>query len=258
MNRCRIVLIIFCLTLLLVKVHGTAQRPDYLLFKGDTLAIFSNPLESYFKNGVRPDSVFQQYGCFSTNCWRGYVGYWELKNDSLFLLELHANSNKIDLSLIFKDKKTDKAVFADWVNHSINNPFGKLIHYIHEGYSSIYEFEREFIFSNGVLTKISHYDNSKSKKSKFAEDPLLLKSFLKANINSSNFSNNIEPNAKVIVKICNVTEFGKVDSVEVIRGCDFERNMEAIRVVKLIPEWDVIYRHGKQIQIPWVIPIEFE
>jgi sugar lactone lactonase YvrE len=42
------------LTSLTQEVYGTAQAPDILIFNGDTLSIFSNPLESYFDNHTRP------------------------------------------------------------------------------------------------------------------------------------------------------------------------------------------------------------
>ena len=42
-----------------------------------------------------------------------------------------------------------------------------------------------------------------------------------------------------------------------MRGWDNERDKEALRVVKSIPEWDILYRQGKQIQITWTIPVIF-
>lgn len=238
---------------------GTAQVSDYLIYKGDTLKIYANPLESYFDSTLRPrpDSVFDKYGYKSTGCWRGYIGYWEIKNDSLFLLELHGDSCKIDLSLIFKDRQTDKKIFADWVNFSILNPYGDLVYYVHMGYESIYEYERKFIFSQGILTDIIQYDNSKSKRSKFTGDSDLLKNYIQDNIDYSNISNEPYEKAKVYVQIYSVTGEGKIDSVKVMRGWDKERDNEAISVVKSIPEWDIIFSQGQQIQIPWIIPVIF-
>jgi uncharacterized membrane protein YfhO len=245
------------MTSMIEKVSGTAQIPDFLIYKGDTLSIYTNPLESYFDGISRPDSIFDRYGYNSTACWRGYIGYWELKNDSLFLIELRGDSTKIDLSLIFKDRKTDNKIFADWVDYPINNPYGKLIHYEHTGYSSIYEFEREFIFKKGILTEIKEYDNSKSRKCKFTENTELLKEYIQKNIDYANITNDPYEKARVYVQICSVTEDGKIDSVKVVRGWDYERDKEAIRVVKSVPEWDVLYRQGKQIQILWAIPVIF-
>ncbi len=253
----RYILLLITLTSVIENASGTGQIPDFLIDNGDTLSIFANPLESYFETSPRPDSIFDEYGHNSTACWRGYIGYWELKNDSLFLLELQGESSTIDLALIFKDRNTDTKIFADWVSFPILNPYGKLIHYEHMGYASIYEFEREFIFSNGILTGLKKYDNSKSRKSKYTQDQQLLKEFIRSNTNNALLPDSVDK-AKVFVKICKVTPEGRIESVAVIRGYDKKLDQEAVRIVKSIPEWDVIYHHGEPINLQWIIPVFFE
>lgn len=253
----RIVIFLFA-SLVFEHVYATTQAPDYLIYKGDTLAIYSNPLESYFAKEGRPDCVFDKYGYKNTSCWRGYIGYWELRNDSLFLVEVRGESTNIDLSLIFKDRKTDHGVFADWVDSSIHIPCGRLVVSMYDGYGSIFEFEKELFFKQGVLTGIKEYDNSKSKSSRFTEDRSLLLKFIQENINYANIINNTDEDVKVIIEVRSVTPEGKIDSVQVVRGHDPERDKEAIRVVKSIPEWEVLFRSGKQIQRPWTIPVVFK
>lgn len=253
----RIVIFLFA-SVVIEHVYATAQAPDYLIYKGDTLAIYSNPLDSLFAKEGRPDRVFDKYGYKSTACWRGYIGYWELRNDSLFLVEVRGASTNIDLSLIFKDRKTDHGVFADWVNSPITSPYGRLLLNIHDGYQSIFEFEREFFFKKGVLTGIKEYDNSKSKSSRFTEDRSLITKFIQENINYANIINSTNEDVRVLVEVRSVAPEGKIDSVKVVRGHDPERDKEAIRVVKSIPEWEVLFRSGKQIQRPWTIPVVFK
>lgn len=257
MKTIKLIATVILFTLITIKAFGTSQAPEFLIYKGDTLLIFAAPLESYFKHNSRPDSVFYKYGLNSTAYSRGYIGYWELKNDSLFLIELRGDSGKIDLSLIFKDKSNGARIFADWVNDSINNPYGKLIYYSALGYDLIYEFERDFMFKNGVLTKIKEYDNTKTKRSKFTEKPKLFWQYIQSNISYNNITSDHLKSARVIVQIHSVTAEGKIDSVKVIRGADFERDQEAVRVVKSIPYWDVVYKRGKQIQLKYVFPVVF-
>ena len=256
MKKLQHISFIFILVLLNQNVFATAQIPDFLIYKGDTLSIYTNPLESYFENHSRPDSLFAEIGYNSTACWRGYIAYWELKNDSLFLTKIEGDSININFSKIFKDRKIKDKIFADWYNYSIYNPYSKLLYFENTGYGSIYELEREFKFKNGVLTEIKNYDNSKSKKSKYTENPELLQKFIRENIDYSKIS---EPNekARVFVQIISTNESGKIDSVNVVRGWDKERDLEAIRVIKSIPEWDVLYRHGKQFNITWTVPVYF-
>jgi hypothetical protein len=67
------------LLILIVMVPGvswaTAQFPDLLIRDGETLPIFSNPLESYFDGDHQKPRHLFHFTC--TACWRGYVSVWE-------------------------------------------------------------------------------------------------------------------------------------------------------------------------------------
>jgi hypothetical protein len=141
----------------------TGQVPDYLIINKDTIAIFSNPLKQYFElTGKR--ELIDFVGCGSTACWRGYKAYWELKNDSLFLIRI--TSCHKDCGLEIQDANLEKMfgtneVFAYWFNGEIIAPQGKLVQYIHMGYASIYEREQIFTFKNGKKIKVKIKSNKK-------------------------------------------------------------------------------------------------
>jgi len=108
-------------------------------------------------------------GCSSTACWRGYLGIWELRNDSIFLKEITSCSKwrcdtvvNTDLRELFKDKYVNEEVFADWISFEIISPYGKQLKYIHQGYESIYEYEKGFEFVAGKLISLNEYDNTRS------------------------------------------------------------------------------------------------
>ena len=70
--------------------YSTAQVPDLLIYNGDTLMLFSNPLE-FFYNETNPKPVtFVETNCSSTACWRGYQATWLIENDSLYLIKIDA------------------------------------------------------------------------------------------------------------------------------------------------------------------------
>ena len=74
---------LFLLLLIPFKLFGTAQIPDLLIYKGDTLALFSCPLSFYPDNKlINPESLFGSKGCFYTACWRNYVATWKLLTKS--------------------------------------------------------------------------------------------------------------------------------------------------------------------------------
>lgn len=271
------ILVFFLLSL---NSFGTAQIPDILIYKGDTLSLFDCPLEYYpNKELLKPKGMFGSRGCFFTACWRNYIATWVIEDDRLYLKEIRnacyptelksvsgsyksgVNKDSIgseyaDLNKLFPDKYKNGRVLADWVNGQMFSPKGKLKYYMHDGFQSIYENEVEFSFKDGLLIKTQELDNSKTKKSKYKEDEKLLIKFIKENIDYTEIPNPDEK-GKVFIQIVSTTDEGKIDSVRIIRGCDKIRDMEAIRVVKSIPEWDVLYRHGKRFSMNWTIPVMF-
>ncbi len=249
---------ILLFSLIALNLYGTAQIPDFLIYQGDTLPIYTNPLEAYFENHPRPNSLFYEIGLVSTATHRGYIAYWELQNDSLFLLKLQGKSGNIDLSLIFKDREITNKIFANWYSYSILHPYGRLLHYEHNGYASIYEFEKDFTFEKGMLINTKIYDNSKLQKSEYTTNLKLLKDFLHKSINYENLPESDSLKRCVYVSIHSVNENGKITDVKVIRGVNELYDKEAVRIVKSIPKWDIIYRHGKQEQQVWSIRIDFD
>lgn len=143
--------------------YGTGQIPDYLIYKGDTIAIFSNPLEKYFEK-IGKRELIDFVGCGSTACWRGYKAIWELKNNSLYLVEVTSCHNRCGLEIKNADLKKmfgTETVLADWFSEKIIVPQGKRVQYIHMGYASIYEKELHISFKNGIKTREKTISNEK-------------------------------------------------------------------------------------------------
>ncbi|MBD0404254.1 hypothetical protein [Flammeovirga sp. EKP202] len=237
--------------------YGTPQFPDYLIYQEDTFAIHCHPLESYFEGKERPEFEF-----LSTACWRGYIAFWEIIDDKLYLIKLENEiGGELDLSSVFTDWSYNDIILADWVNFSILAPYGKQLFYDYSSYSTVCEYEKEFFFKEGVLLEVKDYDNSKSKRSKYTTQLNLLYQFFDENIDYNNINLAVFDSVskiKVYVRVTDVSEEGKVKEVEILHGTDSLINLEAIRVLKSIPEWDVIYRRGKATPPNYVYPIFFK
>ncbi|MFO8236174.1 MAG: hypothetical protein R6U04_12310 [Bacteroidales bacterium] len=250
---------------------GTAQIPDILIYRGDTLRLFDCPL-GYLqdKSFTHPKNLFGGNGCFFTACWRNYIATWEIIDDKLYLIRIRnacygtdqnyvavtykSGSDTIgteyaDLKRLFPDKYQDGRVLADWVNARLTSPKGKMLYYFHDGFRSIFEKELEFTIENGLLTRIQEFDNSKTKTSKYTEDLRLATEYIKNNIDYNNLPNNEEV-IKVHVIVWGADDSGKIIDAEVLRGYNEAYDREALRVVKSIPEWHVLYRHGERIREP--------
>lgn len=88
---------------------------------------------------------------FSTACWRRYIGTWELKDGKFYLR---------DIKGIYK-LTSDEPIFADWVTAVLRIPDGDVLHYVHMGFGSVYEFENHIKIEEGIVVDERRVDNRK-------------------------------------------------------------------------------------------------
>jgi hypothetical protein len=259
---------------------GTAQIPDILIYKGDTISLFDCPL-AYLANQelFRPQNLFGSSGCFYTACYRNYVATWIIDNNKLYLISIRnacyptkmsyvavynkdgattLGSEYADLKTLFPDRYENGRVLADWVNKKMISPKGKMLFYVHDGFESVFEREIEFTIEKGILIEVKELDNSKTHQSKYTKNPELILEFIQSNINYSNLKKT-DSTIRVIVLVNGANDEGKIDNVRILKGYNEAYNREAERVVKSIPEWDVVYRHGERSRgYSWSIPVVFD
>ena len=82
---------------------------------------------------------------------------------------------------------------------------------------SIFEKEVEFAIEKGTLIQIQEFDNSKTRVSKYTQDPKLIQEFINSNIDYSNLPRQEKP-VRVIVVVYGASEDGKIDKVKILRG----------------------------------------
>lgn len=254
-------ILFFCL--ISYDTIATAQAPDVLIWKEDTLVLYSNPLESHPKiNSFRAILFGVSKGGITTGCWRGYIAYWEIIDSQLYLTNIISclyfmDSLKADLKKLFPIKYKDGKVKADWVQNNLSVQKGKMLYYIHDAYQSIYEKEVEIGMKDGQITFINEYDNSLSYQSEFTKSNRLLIDYIQSHINWSIIPYLRDEKVKVFLKIISGAE-RRPDSVFIVKKSNNEIiDAEAITVIKNLPEWDVLYRKGKLIKIGYHIPIIF-
>ncbi len=142
----------------------TAQHPDSLVYQGETLPIFSNPLESFFnEKNPRPNHLFP---FLSTACWRGYIATWKIEEKQLHLINLKncappSEAREIPLSSVFLGRKGP--VRADWYSGTLRIPQGKELLYVHMGYGSVYEKELILTIERGKVVREEVVDNTRKK-----------------------------------------------------------------------------------------------
>lgn len=154
---------VFLLFITSSNLFATAQFPDLLIYEGQTVGIFSNPLESYFdKTHPRPNVLFKTT---CTASWRGYLATWQIKEDGfLYLVKLVDGSCSQDAPEIPIDKvfpKQKLPIKAGWFSGALVIPQGEQLEYVHMGYGSVYEKELHLSIKNGKLVSKIVIDNTK-------------------------------------------------------------------------------------------------
>jgi hypothetical protein len=84
-----------------------------------------------------------------------------------------------------------------------------------------------------------------------------LKEFIKQNIHDP-----AEPdtsgNPAVVTISYKITEKGKIEAVKILRGISAEYDSEAVRVAKLINDWQPAMQFGMPISVKVIMPVEFK
>jgi len=93
----------------------TAQLHENMIYKGKDVSMFSFPgfPEDHSRIIELTDKQIWAKGeprMVSSNCWRGYLGSWEIKEGKLYLLKLDRDY----------ELEGDEPLFADWVTAELH------------------------------------------------------------------------------------------------------------------------------------------
>nr|WP_295929513.1 energy transducer TonB [uncultured Dyadobacter sp.] len=258
-NRCmRICLILYILSGML-RGYGQCFDclviSDYLIYGKDTISLQEHLFESYAQGqAYRLSHLGKQY---TDNRERIY---WKIVGEQVKLMAVHsgqASKKQIDEELVMLfGKNLDSGPFP--VHLSDRDLHGKSGRVICRGLDMFYIFEKEWEvdFRNGRLTRIEQFDNSKSRTSVFFTNTSLLVDFVYSTINWSKLPPLAGREGRVFVTF-SANDQGIVDRVEVLKSLDPVLDREAVRVVKLIPDWPVLYKRGTFSRFKYNLPITF-
>lgn len=155
--------IIFGLWIAVAPALATGQEPDRLVYKGQSRALFANPLEEYYEAGrERPAFMSSPNGTCTAN-WRGYVATWVVKENTLYLQGIKSwiDGRRATLPGLFGSRVRQGIVKASWFSGELRIPDGKELRYVHMGYGSVYERDILLTVEQGRITKTTVMDNTK-------------------------------------------------------------------------------------------------
>jgi hypothetical protein len=125
----------------------TAQTCEKLILDGvETSMACCPPLPDGHPRIYEPSSEIDY---IDSSCWRGYIGTWEIKYGRFYLVDLCGR-----LTL-----REGEPIFAEWFSGVLHVPKGDLLHYVHQGFLSVYEQELRIKIENGVVVDTQIIDN---------------------------------------------------------------------------------------------------
>jgi hypothetical protein len=209
--------------------------PDYIIFKGDTIATYNLILEQYLQrhDTTKTEQLFSlsfrnsTNGSFSFNCWRGYQAIYKIDNDSLFLVDIincgERRNGTIDKAASFKKMKEvfgdnfiNDRVYINWFSGDLNFPLTNKVLRWDGVFYKIYQKETVVSIAFGKILNTenveNYVDNPKAidRKDKDKVSDILFKKIKKAkwiNIDS------IDCSEKYLVTI---SKDGKVSKVTML------------------------------------------
>lgn len=162
----RKLILIFVLHLFCLPFAGaTGQAGEIIIIGRDTLVMLTCPIEL---DSVLRHKVFTYADVRdgSTGCWRGYIGWWRLENETLYLEKLVKESRDslgrevvVDTKDIFNAYKQDGKIVASWFSGELRVVRGKCISYVHMGFQREYEDEWIYQVEQGKVISWQMYHN---------------------------------------------------------------------------------------------------
>ncbi|MFO7259022.1 MAG: hypothetical protein DIU61_015085 [Bacteroidota bacterium] len=140
-----------------------AQKADIIVMDGETMDLYTNPLEDYWAKNRKKRPPFYSLDV----CRRGYIASWAIRDGQLFLTDIEGDienrslfgpkSKKCTLKTVFK-KAGPEGVKAEWFSGKLRIPRGNMTQYEHNGYDSRFEREMIITVNKGDVIKVATLD----------------------------------------------------------------------------------------------------
>lgn len=281
----RILLTILIFLLFSGKTFATPQVQEVLIYGEDTMYVDFYPLEMLMdKDEVLYKMIMRASDCLLSCCWRGHVGTWKIKNDSLFLVRLQDGCLKKDLklSLFFDTSEISKnGVFAYWFSQEVVANYGKWLDYNEINWSSVYEGTFKCNLNKGIISNVKiemkepiEIENIKQKRIKKVdtmvciivdEYPILiagdkeykteeLEDFILKHIRYP--ANGTDSMGSVYISLVvekDGTATNKAFSGKLCKGYD----KEALKVINMMTKWKQGLINGNPVRTKIFLPLRF-
>lgn len=160
------IMLLFVMLLSIKEAEATGQIEERLFWAGKTYKmlriVLHKDMYEYLKN------KYNIVGS-STALWRGYVGYWSIKDGKLCIDSLRISMKQDNVwkqktiyaknEPVFKDYVKDGEVFATWFSGKIVVASGRRIWSENIGFSCDYEYETICEIASGKVKEVQYFYN---------------------------------------------------------------------------------------------------
>ena len=255
MNKKALLLVGFLL--LSQLTFATAQRAEIIIYKGDTLAMYTEPLYD-FLNTEKNVNLFKwlyNSGC-STGLWRGYQALWKLSEGQLTLIDVYhcADTNKSIRKLLFPNMEGE--ILADWFTGALYIQHGKLLRYVHFGFGSIAEQETQInIVKGNVQSSIAYTNGIRADDRGLARDSEKIEAYIYQHLNWELFPH---LSKKIYLSpFFAITAQGYIADIKLHGKADTVYHNELTRVLETMPRLQIFYKRNEGYVENLSIPIIF-
>lgn len=135
-------------------MFATGQEADIINIEGKTWELLNVPLE--LLDSVSYERIMQKLPkkrVTSTSNWRGYVAYWTLRGNRLYLDKISSGPiilSKDTLKSLLPFYAARNGVFAGWCTANLRVGRGKVIRYEHMGFDRDMEEQQYIVIEGGI------------------------------------------------------------------------------------------------------------
>lgn len=155
-------------------MQATGLAPDIIYMEGEEWSLMAKPVQADSVLFARLMDFIPDNHCVSTANWEGYTGFWEIKNNYLYLRKIEVclhDKEREEISTVTWDADTLKTVFApyytpegicaSWLNEEIRAGKGELVRYVHSGFTRNMETEKVMTVKKGKIIRTRLFHNYK-------------------------------------------------------------------------------------------------
>lgn len=163
--------LLIALLSLFIALQGkaTGQSGDIIYIQGKSWELLNKPIWTDTTLDKRLRAFLPKDRSVSTANWDGYTAFWEIRNDSLFLLGISVDMgmdselklSKRQLKKIFKTYYVKDKIHASWYNGTLRAAQGELVRYVHSGFNRNLETEQIMTLKQGKVLQSETYHNYK-------------------------------------------------------------------------------------------------